>query len=263
MSHDFLIRFLPAIHADGPTQMGMDLALLDHAESEPTAIWLRVYTWSAPTLSLGYFQAWNELPEMLRSAWAGQAMVRRPTGGGAIWHDGDLTYAVVVPAAHPWAGHSRTLYQAIHNALASLLQQGGAAVARRSEVQPSHRPGLTPGVKSSPFLCFDDGDADDLLLKGHKIVGGAQRRRGWATLQHGSVHWQRSALPQAAHLPGLVDMAPAFHEPSAIKWGLSLGPRLGALWQMPVEPTAFPPEVMLTAHGWSNRLRQPEWLLKR
>lgn len=242
--------------------MGIDLALLDHAETEPATIWLRVYTWSAPTLSLGYFQAWNDLPEMLRQAWDGQAVVRRPTGGGAIWHDRDLTYAVIVPSAHPWAGHSRTLYQAIHNALASLLREGGATVARRSEISAGSAVSR-PGAIKSPFLCFDDGDADDLLLNGHKVVGGAQRRRGWATLQHGSVHWQKSALPQASHLPGLVDLAPGFHEPSAVKWGLSLGPRLGALWQMPVEPTPFPPEVMLAAHAWSNRLRQPVWLMKR
>lgn len=262
MSSDFRIQILPAIHADGPTQMGIDLAMLDHAESEPGVIWLRVYTWSAPTLSLGYFQAWNGLPEVMRQGWAEKAVVRRPTGGGAIWHDSDLTYAVVVPAAHPWAGQARSLYQGIHNGLAAILQQDGATVARRSEVSPGS-PATRPGAFKSPFLCFDDGDADDLLLSGHKIVGGAQRRRGWATLQHGSVHWQRSNLPQAAHLPGLIDLAPGFAEPSAVKWGLSLGRRLGEIWQLPCSQSPFPPELMLAAHGWSNRLRETDWLMKR
>jgi lipoate-protein ligase A len=261
MPNTFRLNVLPVIDADGPTQMGIDLALLDHAESEPDTIWLRAYTWSAPTLSLGYFQTWKELPEMLRQAWAEVAVVRRPTGGGAIWHDADLTYAVVVPAAHPWAAHSRTLYQAIHDALAALFTEDGAAVARRCQVSTvaigsSHRP-------ASPFLCFEDGDADDLLLAGKKIVGGAQRRRPWATLQHGSIHWQRSSYPHAEHLPGLIDLAPGFAEPSRVKWGMTLGQRLSDRWILPVENSDLPALALLAAHGWTNRLRQAQWLMKR
>lgn len=263
-SNGFELKVLPTLHADGPTQMAFDLALLDHAHAEPATIWLRTYTWSAPTLSLGYFQAWRELPEMLKNAWNGVAVVRRPTGGGAIWHDGDLTYAVVVPAAHPWAGQSRRLYQGIHDALAALLAEDGAPLRRRQEVYPQLQSGPVPKPAApSPFLCFEDGDADDLVLDGHKIVGGAQRRRGWATLQHGSIHWRRSSHTMAAHLPGLLDLRPDLASPMPAQWARRLGPRLARAWQVPHTEVQPPPDVLLAAHAWSNRLREAEWLEKR
>ena len=258
------MKVLPTLHADGPTQMAFDLALLDHAHAEPETVWLRTYTWAAPTLSLGYFQPWRELPELLKNAWNGVAVVRRPTGGGAIWHDGDLTYAVVVPAAHPWAGQSRRLYQGIHDALAAILAEDGAALRRRQLVYPQlQSQGAEKPAGPSPFLCFEDGDADDLLLDGHKVVGGAQRRRGWATLQHGSIHWRRSAHAMAAHLPGLLDLRPGLTEPSPVKWAERLGARLAEAWQWPFTKVQPPAEVLLAAHAWSNRLREADWLEKR
>lgn len=264
MADKFTLKILPAIHADGPTQMAFDLALLDHAESEPDTIWLRTYTWSAPTLSLGYFQTWRELPELLKKPWNDVAVVRRPTGGGAIWHDADLTYAVVVPSGHPWTAQPRILYQAIHDALAAIMAADGASLRRRRQVFPGLEPAAGASIKAAgPFLCFDDGDADDLILDGHKIVGGAQRRRAWATLQHGSIHWQRSSHVAARHLRGLLDLCPDFCEPSHVKWGLALGPKMAELWGIPYESVGFPAEVVLAAHGWSYRLREPEWLDKR
>lgn len=264
MSAHFRMKILPTIDADGPTQMGMDLALLDHAQEEPDTIWVRVYTWSRPTISLGYFQSWATLPELLKKPWQSVAVVRRPTGGGAIWHDNDLTYAVVVPSKHPWAAQPRTLYQAVHDAIASIMSIDGAELKRRQQVFPTSGLTVQTSAKSNgPFLCFDDGDADDLILDGHKIVGGAQRRRAWATLQHGSIHWQTSSHAPARHLPGLLDLRSGFAEPSNVKWGISLGPRLGEMWQISSKSVEFPAEVVMAAHAWSNKLRDHEWLGKR
>lgn len=259
---NFCLNVLPTIHADGPTQMAFDLALLDHAHETPLTIWLRTYTWSAPTLSLGYFQAWKGLPEPLKTAWSDVAVVRRPTGGGAIWHDNDLTYAVVVPAGHPWAGQARALYQGIHDALAAILAEDGARLHRRQQVAGA-APLVGSVAPSSPFLCFEDGDADDLILNATKLVGGAQRRRGWGTLQHGSIHWQRSGHPQAAHLPGLLDLCPGFAEPSPVRWAERLGKRLAKCWNLPCKQVQPPAEVVMAAHAWSNRLQETEWLEKR
>lgn len=269
-STTFRLNVLPTLHADGATQMAFDLALLDHAHATPGTIWLRTYTWSAPTLSLGYFQPWKTLPELVKKAWDGVAVVRRPTGGGAIWHDGDLTYAVVVPSAHPWAGQARRLYQGIHDALAAIMTEDGAEVVRRQiafpqmqSIETVQKAGNAAAHPSSPFLCFEDGDADDLLLDGVKVVGGAQRRRGWASLQHGSIHWRRSSQPTAAHLPGLLDLRPNFAEKSPVKWAEKLGPRLVSAWGLEMQSVQPPPEVIMAAHAWSNRLKEAEWLDKR
>lgn len=266
-SETFQIGILPTIDADGPTQMGMDLALLDCAEETPTTIWFRTYTWSVPTLSLGYFQLWKERTELISQQWSQQAVVRRPTGGGAIWHDQDLTYSIVIPSRHPWATNARKLYQSVHDSLALVMLEDGAAVKRRQLLTPNlektKEQVANEPTTISPFLCFDDRDADDLILSGHKIVGGAQRKRGWATLQHGSIHWRRSSHPSASHLPGLIDLSPNFSEKSHIKWSQQLGRRLAENWQIPAESVNFPAEVLLAAHGWSNRIRGRDWLEKR
>lgn len=271
----FSVAVLPTIDADGPTQMGLDLALLDHAHDEPATIWWRTYTWSRPTLSLGYFQAWHDAPATVRELWKGYDVVRRPSGGGAIVHHGDLTYAIVVPSSHPWCGQARSLYQAVHDAVGALLGEDGAEVRRRqmthlkeSAVSKQDLPVSgslrAPGMKApTPFLCFEDGDADDLVLDGVKIVGGAQRRRSWATVQHGSIRWRSPGKGPGASQPGLIDLRPSFREHSPIVWASGLGERLGKMWNIPVRTAPFPAEVMLAAHAWSQRLREPEWLDKR
>lgn len=273
---DWTLAILPTIDADGPTQMGLDLALLDHAHEEPATIWWRTYTWSRPTLSLGYFQAWNEAPAEVRKVWNGYDVVRRPSGGGAIVHHDDLTYAIVVPFEHPWCGQPRTLYQAVHDAISKILAEDGAEVARRQVVAGSvsasaSSSSLSPGASlraaasrpPSPFLCFEDGDADDLVLDGVKIVGGAQRRRAWATLQHGSIRWKSPGTGPGSAQPGLIDLRPEFRTPNSLNWASGIGERLAASWGMPHRKTGIPAEVMLAGHAWSRRLRDREWLDKR
>ena len=61
----------------------------------------------------------------VRPAWRDVALVRRPTGGGAIWHDREITYALAVPSGHPLSRQSKTLYHEVHGAIASLLEEWG------------------------------------------------------------------------------------------------------------------------------------------
>ena len=74
--------------------------------------YLRTYGWTIPTLSLGYFQHLAEVRADPR--WSNVPLVRRLTGGGAIWHHHELTYALVVPGEHPLARPSTELYHAVH-----------------------------------------------------------------------------------------------------------------------------------------------------
>jgi lipoate-protein ligase A len=188
---------LPHESADGPANMAMDEALLDMVAADPSAAWLRTYGWTVPTLSLGYFQRWADAQSDPR--WRDVPIVRRPTGGGAIWHDRELTYALVVPENHPLSRPSRALYRAVHGAIAGLLRSQGLAADRR---------GSSVKTESAPrtFLCFTDGDSEDIVSDGNKVVGSAQRRRSGAVLQHGSVLLARSAA--TPELPGAGDLAP-------------------------------------------------------
>lgn len=203
-------RILPHLVADGPTQMAIDEALLESVASDTRAAVFRTYEWSEPTLSLGYFQSIAEVAP--GSRWEGKPTVRRATGGGALWHDREVTYAIVIPAGHPLARPSSALYAAVHDTLAGLLRDAGVAARRRGTFA---RP---PGPK--PFLCFVDRDDDDVIVgvgDHHvKLVGSAQRRRAGVVLQHGSVLIAQS--PDTPELPGLAELSPAGSEVGPERW---------------------------------------------
>ena len=95
--------------ADGPANMAFDEALLETVSAGLGTALLRTYGWTTPTLSLGYFQNLDEV--QADSRFQSVPMVRRLTGGGAIWHHHELTYALVVPADHPLVRPSTGLYQ--------------------------------------------------------------------------------------------------------------------------------------------------------
>jgi lipoate-protein ligase A len=189
--------------------MALDEALLEVLADDPSSAVLRTYGWSEPTLSLGYFQEIAEAEADPR--WRGVPIVRRPTGGGAIWHHHELTYALVLPSAHPWARPSVVLYREVHAAIAVLLR------SRDIDARP-RGPLPHPRASGRPFLCFNDRDPEDLVCRGAKVVGSAQRRRRGAVLQHGSLLLERSA--RTPELPGLADLTSAPSEPRA--WAASL-----------------------------------------
>jgi lipoyl(octanoyl) transferase len=182
----------PMLVADGPTHMAADDVLLEHAiEAGRPA--LRFYTWDPPTLSLGYFQAYADRLTTL-------PFVRRPTGGGAIVHHHELTYALALPSgpiqkSTNWACR---MHEIIRDALATF---GAAATAKIC-------PRSTTGGKMigrGAFLCFEDQTPGAVLLGGQKIVGSAQRKRGRGLLQHGSI--LLAASPFAPERVGIRELA--------------------------------------------------------
>src|SRR5262249_44701761 len=118
-----LCRVLPHLSSGGPENMALDEAMLDAVAEEPSRAFVRTYGWREPTLSLGYFQAIAAAESDPR--WQGVPVVRRPTGGGAIWHHHELTYALVVSTRHPLARPSSALYHGVHAVIARLLQAHG------------------------------------------------------------------------------------------------------------------------------------------
>jgi lipoate-protein ligase A len=197
-------RILPFETALGPANMALDQALLEEVARGEQPAYLRFYGWSIPTLSLGYFQRISDVHADPR--WRSVPLVRRPTGGGAIWHENDLTYAIVVPASIPHARPRDALYRAVHAAIASALVELGLPADRRGDVSRNE-----PAARKRPLLCFTDPNPDDIVSHGFKLVGSAQRRRGGAILQHGSVLLARSA--RVPELPGVCDVADVSRSP--------------------------------------------------
>ncbi len=204
-------RVLAYEAADGTANMAFDEALLDWVAGGEDSAFLRTYGWTVPTLSLGYFQSLADARADAR--WASVPIVRRPTGGGAIWHEHELTYALVVPAEHPMARSRTDLYRVVHAVFAEVLRNLGAggngdAGAGNSTV------GIAPKQTEHkrPLLCFTDRNPHDIVIGGFKVVGSAQRRRAGAVLQHGSLLLDRS--DRTPELRGVRDVA-----------DLPLGPR--------------------------------------
>lgn len=164
---------------DGPTNMARDEHLLYADDLKPAV--LRLYAWSPPTISLGYFQRFErlaELPENLRRL----AIVRRSTGGGAILHDQEVTYCLIVHDSLSVARQSpATLYSIAHGCWQAALSETGLAVEIAGEDQP------LPTPRNGPFFCFEKPGRTDLVLGGHKLLGSAQRRIAGRVLQHGSL----------------------------------------------------------------------------
>ncbi len=98
--------------------MAVDEVLLESA-SLHGAVTLRFYSWSAPTLTLGYFQSYAD--RALHSASAECDVVRRCSGGGAIVHDHELTYSFATPCTDRFLAKPEQLYFAFHETLTELL----------------------------------------------------------------------------------------------------------------------------------------------
>ena len=183
----------------GVVNMEKDDALLASASPDAPVV-VRVYRWSEPTLSLGHFQdleGRSEIEGLDRATW-----VRRRTGGGAILHDNELTYSVVIPDAGDKVlkGHSESLYRSVHLALADELRQLGWDANLSEECTCS----TDSNRKSEPFLCFSRRSPVDLIVGAYKIMGSAQRRTSKGLLQHGSLLLRKSSLTPG--LSGLLDI---------------------------------------------------------
>lgn len=172
-------RLIPLLQASGSVQMAIDQWLLQQHLAGKNPPTLRFYTWAPAAISLGYHQQrWPEFWQQL--SWEGTPLelVRRPSGGRAVLHQGDLTYAVVA------SGFDSSRLKAYHT-ICEFLIEGWRAMgvdlhygeAKRSYI---HNPN-----------CFGTATGADLVTPdGGKLIGSAQLRRGDAILQHGSMRLQ-------------------------------------------------------------------------
>jgi lipoate-protein ligase A len=172
--------------------MAADESLLRSAVERRVAA-LRFYTWTEPTLSLGYFQPHAD--RLNDPHLCAVAFVRRHTGGAAILHHREITYALALPAGPPWHTAESWICR-FHHAVTAAL--GHFGVRARSVVCGEEK-------KLGPFLCFLHQTPGDLLVEGHKVVGSAQRRPHGSLLQHGSILLRRSE--HAPELPGIEDLS--------------------------------------------------------
>ena len=159
----------------GWANMAIDHALLERAQHQCES-WLRLYHWAPPCLSFGRHEPASKRYDLERINQLGLDTVRRPTGGRAVWHAEELTYAVAAPSER--FGSLPAAYLEIHEMLADALRGLGASASLAAPVR-------TPPVDAG--ACFSQPAGGEIMIEGRKVVGSAQLRQGGAFLQHGSI----------------------------------------------------------------------------
>jgi lipoate---protein ligase len=175
-------RLIPLLETSGDVQMAIDRWLLEQHLSGHHPPTLRFYTWSPPAISLGYHQ--RQYPQYWQHlTWQGQKLdlVRRASGGRAVLHQGDLTYAVITSEL---TGSRLQVYEKI----CEFLIQGWRSLGVELHYGTAGR-----GYIHNPN-CFGTATGADLVLPDEtKLIGSAQLRRGGAILQHGSIRLNQDA----------------------------------------------------------------------
>ena len=160
--------------------MAVDEAILESCGTGIVHPTLRLYAWSPPCLSLGHAQPLSDV-DLFRLKELGWDLVRRPTGGRAVLHADELTYAVIAPPHESLlAGGVLPSYRRLAGALVSALDSLGLA----ADMQAAHPPGT--GRNSNP-VCFEVPSTYEITVTGKKLIGSAQARRKEGVLQHGSL----------------------------------------------------------------------------
>jgi len=253
-------RLLLTPAAGGAQNMALDEALMSRAR-ETGEFTLRVYSWSAPTLSLGRNQSARRFYDLERIRARGLRVVRRPTGGRAILHHREITYSVTAPVAD--AGDLHSSYDRINKVLVAGLERLGV----RTEIAASPGRAVQPG----PSPCFDIPSAGELVLGGRKLAGSAQWRSEGALLQHGSilVEDDQSTLAELTIEPQRSIPAPATlagalgHSPSPENVAEALGEAVKQLEDPCAEPLSLEPEIRARAASLVVQYEDDAWTWRR
>ncbi len=175
--------------------MALDEALMETVAASRTPA-LRLYAWEPACLSIGYAQPAGQVDAAALEQ-RGWELVRRPTGGRAILHTDELTYAVIGPSNGAlFGGGILPSYRRLSRALIASLQVLGLDPQihpnpmlhdRGDEENPEQSSPGSGGDPGSDPVCFQVPGVYEITVKGKKLVGSAQVRRGEVVLQHGSL----------------------------------------------------------------------------
>jgi lipoate-protein ligase A len=173
-------RLIQSPPAPGADNMALDQALLESVADGRSPPVLRLYAWDPPCLSLGFAQSISDVdPARLEAR--GWDVVRRPTGGRAILHTDELTYAIVAPESHP-VMHGGVLesYRRLSEGIVAALHRLGL----EPEIQARRS---IPDAEGGRPVCFEVPSSYEITWMGRKLVGSAQMRRRQCVLQHGTL----------------------------------------------------------------------------
>lgn len=185
-------QLVPYSEISGKLQMALDNSLLDlHSQDPQSPSILRFYRWTPPAISLGHHQKqypirWNAIAQKHNLD-----IVRRPSGGRAVLHQGELTYAVITSADicgdkvgefdDNTFGRKRS-HREIYEYISEFLIQGFAKLGINLSYGKAGR-----GYIHNPSCFSTATNADLVIADGRKLIGSAQVYRHNSVLQHGSI----------------------------------------------------------------------------
>lgn len=194
-------RFLDTGIQNAALNMAIDEAILTHYLKGEVPATLRVFRWSQPSISLGRFQNIEREIESISCQQRGIALVRRPTGGRAVYHRDEFTYSMVIGKRDGVPAGVVAAYAYLAQGLIAALQELGVRTILSDERVNKH-----PSA-----ACFASSTQADLTAGGFKLVGSAQVWKDDALLQQGSLPLDDRALEFFALLrfPGEAERAAA------------------------------------------------------
>ncbi len=236
----------------GWRNMALDQALLGRAARGER--WLRLYRWAPDCRSFGRHEPALRRYDRARIEAKRFDVVRRPTGGRAVWHAYELTYAVASPAG-PFGG-LRQAYEEIHRMLLAALRRLGVA----AELAPARR-----AERVDAGACFASPAGGEITVRGRKLVGSAQLREGDGLLQHGSIllagrqevvaEVTRGAAPPDLAGP-LAEASTDTPDPGEVAEAVALAAqeRWGGTWERSTSA-----DLLAEAADHEARFRSPAW----
>lgn len=241
--------------------MALDQWLLDQAERSGEGF-LRLYRWEPACLSFGRHEPATRRYDRAAIAARGLSTVRRPTGGRAVWHARELTYAAAAPAHtfgdDPARPLCRLAFTEIHATLLRAVRQLGARATLAA---------AAPATPIGAGACFASAAGGELMVGSHKLLGSAQVRQGNAFLQHGSLLLEDDQRLVADLTIGV--SSPGHETTLRAATGRSIGfieasvaiARAARGWSESWRPWTGPTESDLAAH--IAQFRDPAWTWRR
>ena len=160
------------IAGDGEKFMATHRALIQQPDQH---VYIHVFTWTPIQISIGYNQ---EIPEAVKIAWfkRGIRLVRRPTGGAAVLHIGDISVAIIIPRAY-LPKRTKEAYHKLSQLLASAIEKASALQLKTTE----------PADYRSVPECFASSTGYELATESGKAIGIALRATRTKLLLHASI----------------------------------------------------------------------------
>lgn len=184
--------------------MALDEALLQSVANGDSLPVLRFYRWQPATVTLGYAQSVITDLDQEVCRQAGLDIVRRSTGGRAVLHDHEVTYAVIAPLDTGLFGHS---VLDCYRVISAILQKTLVQLGLPAELVPGKPRGGHPSATKA--VCFSAPSQYELVIDGRKVAGSAQKRYGRTFLQHGSIPIEMDLALLSRALKVDVDSSPA------------------------------------------------------